>query len=39
MERKSKFKKKLKNDFLKVKKESSMVENGVFFDIINAVNN
>ena len=49
MERKSKFKKKIKtfisgltndlNDFLEVKKESSMVENGVFRDAINAVNN
>ena len=29
----------LTNDFLEVKKESSMVENGVFFDVINEVNN
>ena len=27
------------NDFLEVQKESSMVENGVFRDVINAVNN
>ena len=44
MERKSKLKKKKKsfisgltNDFLEVQKVSSMVENGVFFDVINAV--
>ena len=29
----------LTNDFLEVKKESSMVENGVFRDVINAVIN
>ena len=29
----------LKNDFLEVKQQSSMVENGVFRDIINTVNN
>ena len=46
MERKSKLKKKknsfisgLTNDFLEVKQESSMVENRVFRDVINAVNN
>ena len=46
MERKSKLKKKIKiplfpasQDFFAVQKVSSMVENGVFFDVINAVNN
>ena len=44
MERKSKLRKKIKiplftNDFLEVQKDSSMVENGVFRDVINAVNN
>ena len=46
IERKSKLKKYiysfisgLTNDFLEVQKVSSMVENGVFFDVINAVNN
>ena len=29
----------LTNDFLEVQKVSSMVENGLFFDVINAVNN
>ena len=29
----------LTNDFLEVQKVSSMVENGVFFDVMNAVNN